>query len=172
MKKHIYIQIQKSKHFFYILILLYLIDSTNYEEAITLSKIIVNRINKLNRRSLDYLNAKVYFYYSWIGVESTLDIIGITSKAIYDGVIEATINYENLFMEYKSNSDAYITDEPMKTFHKRIAFCLQLYSDAVKAMQYPDENEKKENEEAKERKLRQQEELAQAEEVMSDTSFI
>uniref|UniRef100_A0A8C9H0I7 Probable 26S proteasome non-ATPase regulatory subunit 3 n=1 Tax=Piliocolobus tephrosceles TaxID=591936 RepID=A0A8C9H0I7_9PRIM len=362
--------------FFYILILLYLIDNTNYEEAITLSKIIVSRINKLNRRSLDYLNAKVYFYYSWvhelgkrhtevrqnllfiyrnaclhrdimtqavilnmilrdyiknnlydlavkflskttfpenlfsnaqyarylyymgkilaiqldygeahskltqairkapqhsqsakgfkleatkmdiivqllmgdipdrslfsnaimrkkllpyryvvyavrngdifkfanvmkdynnlfvkdgvyflikrihhnviktalrrinlsysrisisdigkkIGVESTLDIIGITSKAIHDGVIEATINYENLYMEYKSNTDAYITDEPMKAFHKRIAFCLQLYSDAIKAMQYPDENEKKENEEAKERKLRQQEELAQAEE--------
>ncbi|EDL44439.1 26S proteasome non-ATPase regulatory subunit 3, putative [Plasmodium vivax] len=99
-----------------------------------------------------------------IGVESPLDIVGITAKAIHDGVIEATIDYDNLYVESKSNSDVYITSDPMKTFHKRIAFCLQLYSDAVKAMQYPDENEKKENEEAKERKIRQQEELAQAEE--------
>ncbi|CRH01706.1 26S proteasome regulatory subunit RPN3, putative [Plasmodium relictum] len=99
-----------------------------------------------------------------IGVESTLDVEGITAKAIHDGVIEATIDYENQYLESKSNSDIYITGEPMKTFHKRIAFCLQLYSDAIKAMQYPDENEKKENEEAKERKIRQQEELAQAEE--------
>ncbi|CRG95091.1 26S proteasome regulatory subunit RPN3, putative [Plasmodium gallinaceum] len=99
-----------------------------------------------------------------IGVESSLDVEGITAKAIHDGVIEATIDYENQYLESKSNSDIYITGEPMKTFHKRIAFCLQLYSDAIKAMQYPDENEKKENEEAKERKIRQQEELAQAEE--------
>ncbi|CAA9989952.1 26S proteasome regulatory subunit RPN3, putative [Plasmodium knowlesi strain H] len=99
-----------------------------------------------------------------IGVESPLDIVGITAKAIHDGVIEATIDYDNQYVESKSNSDVYVTSDPMKTFHKRIAFCLQLYSDAVKAMQYPDENEKKENEEAKERKIRQQEELAQAEE--------
>ncbi|KJP86866.1 hypothetical protein AK88_03477 [Plasmodium fragile] len=99
-----------------------------------------------------------------IGVDSPLDIVGITAKAIHDGVIEATIDYDNQYVESKSNSDVYITSDPIKTFHKRIAFCLQLYSDAVKAMQYPDENEKKENEEAKERKIRQQEELAQAEE--------
>ncbi|SBT40555.1 26S proteasome non-ATPase regulatory subunit 3 [Plasmodium ovale wallikeri] len=99
-----------------------------------------------------------------IGVESPLDIVGITAKAIHDGVIEATIDYENQYVESKSNCDVYITGDPMKAFHKRIAFCLQLYSDAIKAMQYPDENEKKENEEAKERKMRQQEELAQAEE--------
>ncbi|CAC9699002.1 26S proteasome regulatory subunit RPN3, putative [Plasmodium sp. DRC-Itaito] len=99
-----------------------------------------------------------------IGIESSLDVVGITAKAIHDGVIEGTIDYENQYVESKSNSDIYITGDPMKTFHKRIAFCLQLYSDAIKAMQYPDENEKKENEEAKERKIRQQEELAQAEE--------
>lgn len=99
-----------------------------------------------------------------IGVESPLDIEGITAKAIHDGVIEAVIDYENQNLESKANTDVYITSEPMKAFHKRIAFCLQLYSDAIRAMQYPDENEKKENEEAKERKMRQQEELAQAEE--------
>lgn len=99
-----------------------------------------------------------------IGVESSLDIEGITAKAIHDGVIEAVIDYENQSVKSKANTDIYVTSEPMKTFHKRIAFCLQLYSDAIRAMQYPDENDKKENEEAKERKMRQQEELAQAEE--------
>ncbi|GAW82188.1 26S proteasome regulatory subunit RPN3 [Plasmodium gonderi] len=99
-----------------------------------------------------------------IGVESPMDIIGITAKAIHDGVIEATIDYDTQCVESKPNSDVYTTGDPMKAFHKRIAFCLQLYSDAIKAMQYPDENEKKGNEEAKQRKIRQQEELAQAEE--------
>ncbi|CAD2101954.1 26S proteasome regulatory subunit RPN3, putative [Plasmodium vinckei brucechwatti] len=99
-----------------------------------------------------------------IGVESPMDIVGITAKAIHDGVIGATIDYDNLYVESKPNTDIYITGDPMKAFHKRIAFCLQLYSDAVKAMQYPDENEKTENVEAKERKMRQQEEFAQAEE--------
>lgn len=99
-----------------------------------------------------------------IGVDSILDVEGIIAKAIHDGVIDATIHYDTQYVESKPQSDVYLTSEPMKTFHKRIVFCLQLYSDAIKAMQYPDENEKKENEEAKERKMRQQEEIAQAEE--------
>lgn len=52
--------------FFYLLILLYLLDEKCYDEGMELSTIIINRINKINRRSLDYINAKVYFYYSWI----------------------------------------------------------------------------------------------------------
>ena len=31
--------------------------------------------------------------------------------------------------------------EPQKALHKRIAFCLQMHNDTVKAMAYPDEND-------------------------------
>ena len=65
----------------------------------------------------------------------------VAAKAIMDGVIDARINYERGWLESKWGEDVYSTSEPAKQLHKRIAYCLQLHSDAAKAMMYPDVNE-------------------------------
>jgi len=65
----------------------------------------------------------------------------VAAKAIIDGVVNAKINYEKQYLESSWGEDIYSTSEPAKQLHKRIAFCLQLHTDAVKAMQYPDVNE-------------------------------
>lgn len=47
-----------------ILIQVHLFDSKNYQKGIDFSKSLAERIQSLNRRTLDSLSAKVYFYYS------------------------------------------------------------------------------------------------------------
>jgi 26S proteasome regulatory subunit N3 len=71
-------------------------------------------------------------------VEEAADV---SAKAIVDGVIDAHINYEKGWLESSWGEDVYSTTEPAKQLHKRIAYCLQLHTDAVKAMMYPDVNE-------------------------------
>ncbi|XP_017488435.1 PREDICTED: 26S proteasome non-ATPase regulatory subunit 3-like, partial [Rhagoletis zephyria] len=61
----------------------------------------------------------------------------IVSKAIRDGVIEATIDHERGFMQSKETSDIYCTSEPLDAFHSRISFCLDIHNQSVKAMRFP-----------------------------------
>uniref|UniRef100_A0A0G4GMB0 PCI domain-containing protein n=1 Tax=Chromera velia CCMP2878 TaxID=1169474 RepID=A0A0G4GMB0_9ALVE len=110
-----------------------------------------------------------------LSLESAADAEGIVSKAILDGVIEATIDRENQFVQSKSTIDVYSTQEPMKAFHKRISFGLAMHAEAVKAMAFPEEGEKteeqREEEEAEKRKQRQ-EMIARAEEEDDDEDMI
>lgn len=61
----------------------------------------------------------------------------IVSKAIRDGVIEASINHEHGYMQSKELLDIYSTKLPQLEFNQRIKFCLSLRSDSVKSMRYP-----------------------------------
>ncbi|CAE6435887.1 unnamed protein product [Rhizoctonia solani] len=69
----------------------------------------------------------------------------IVSKAIRDGVIEAKIEHEKGWMEsWERGTDrgtgrggVYETGEPREAFQKRIAFCMELHNESVKAMRYP-----------------------------------
>lgn len=72
-----------------------------------------------------------------LGLEGPLEAEGVAAKAIVDGVIEAVIDHENQWLESKQNIDIYSTSEPQRLLHKRIAFCLQLHNDSIKAMEYP-----------------------------------
>ncbi|KAK9413309.1 putative PCI domain-containing protein [Seiridium unicorne] len=47
-----------------ILIQVHLFDSKQYQQGVTFSNYLTSRIQSLNRRTLDSLSAKVYFYYS------------------------------------------------------------------------------------------------------------
>ena len=76
-----------------------------------------------------------------LSLSSVNEATDVAAKAIVDGVIDARINYEKGYLESSWGEDIYSTNEPSKQLHKRIAFCLQLHTDAVKAMQYPDTNE-------------------------------
>lgn len=70
----------------------------------------------------------------------------IVSKAIRDGVIEARVNHENGYMESKDLLDVYSTKQPQSDFDQRIRFCLSLHTDSVKAMRYPtDQNKPEQN---------------------------
>lgn len=52
-------------------------------------------------------------------------------------MISASIDFEKEALVSKSLHDVYSTSEPQQQLHKRIAFCLQLYNDSVRSMEYP-----------------------------------
>merc|ERR1712113_571134 len=95
-----------------------------------------------------------------LGLESTDDAAGVVTKAVVDGVIDATIDYDEQSLKSKQKFNLYSSCEPQKALHKRIAFCLQMHNDTVKAMAYPDENDIKDGEDAEERREREKREMA------------
>merc|ERR1711920_1064454 len=96
-----------------------------------------------------------------LGLETPQDAAGVVAKAVVDGVIDATINYDEQYVTSKSRSDVYASCEPQKALHKRISYCLQMHNDTVKAMAYPDDDIKKEDAEA--RREREKIDLAELE---------
>ncbi|KAF7723693.1 26S proteasome non-ATPase regulatory subunit [Apophysomyces ossiformis] len=77
-------------------------------------------------------------------LDSEEDAEFIVSKAIRDGVIDATLDHNQGFMKSKEIVDIYSTNEPQHAFHQRITFCLNLHNDAVKAMRFPMDAHRKE----------------------------
>lgn len=88
----------------------------------------------------------------------------IVAKAIRDGAIDAIIDHEGGFLQSRDVADVYSTAEPQSAFHARIAFCLDIHNDAIKAMRFePDAHKKKlESAEARKERLTQEQELAKA----------
>jgi 26S proteasome regulatory subunit N3 len=76
-----------------------------------------------------------------LSLASVQEAADVTAKTIMDGIIDARINYETGVVESAWGSDVYSTTDPRDQLNKRIAFCMQLHTDAVRAMQYPDVNE-------------------------------
>merc|ERR550525_1628178 len=94
-----------------------------------------------------------------LGLESPEDAAAVVAKAVVDGVIDATIDHDQQFLKSKLFHDIYASCEPQKALHKRIAFCLQMHNDTVKAMAYPDENDVK-GEDPETRREREKRELS------------
>eukprot|EP00917_Polyrhabdina_sp_WS-2016_P014461 GHVP01031608.1.p2 GENE.GHVP01031608.1~~GHVP01031608.1.p2 ORF type:complete len:497 (+),score=74.36 GHVP01031608.1:1666-3156(+) len=65
------------------------------------------------------------------------EIEGVLGKAVLDGIIDVSIDDENKWLVSNKKGGIYATQEPAKAFHQRISFCLDLYSEAVKALHYP-----------------------------------
>jgi len=110
--------------------------------------------------SLAYSRISLQDICTKLGLESPQDAAGVVAKAVVDGVIDATIDYDQQFVKSNQKIDLYSSCEPQKALHKRIAFCLQMHNDTVKAMAYPDENENKEGEDPEEKREREKRELA------------
>jgi len=91
--------------------------------------------------NLSYSRISLQDICSKLGLENTADAAGVVAKAVVDGVIEATINHEEQFVKSNPRPNLYSSAEPQKSLHKRVAFCLQLHNDAIKAMAYPDEKD-------------------------------
>ncbi|KAI8140645.1 proteasome regulatory subunit C-terminal-domain-containing protein [Fennellomyces sp. T-0311] len=77
-------------------------------------------------------------------LDSEEDAEFIVSKAIRDGVIDATLDHNGGFMKSKEIVDIYSTNEPQHAFNQRITFCMNLHNDAVKAMRFPLDAHRKE----------------------------
>jgi len=107
-----------------------------------------------------------------LGLETPQDAAGVVAKAVVDGVIDATIDYDQGFLQSKQRHDLYSSCEPQKALHKRIAFCLQMHNDAVKAMAYPDEKDAKDGEDAEERREREKREMANVEDDDGDDDML
>lgn len=101
-------------------------------------------------------------------LDSAEDAEFIVSKAIRDGVIEATLDSEENQVRSKESTDIYNTREPQLAFHERISFCLNLHNQSVKAMRYPPKSYGKELENAEERREREQQDLELAKEMAED----
>lgn len=157
-------------------------DATQQYEALfkkdkTLT--LINRLRynviKTGLRSINmaYSRISLQDICSKLGLETPQDAAGVVAKAVVDGVIDATIDYDEQYLKSKQKQDLYSSCEPQKALHKRIAFCLQMHNDTVKAMAYPDENEgEKEGEDAEERREREKREMANVEDDEGDDDML
>ncbi|XP_059481246.1 probable 26S proteasome non-ATPase regulatory subunit 3 [Neocloeon triangulifer] len=101
-------------------------------------------------------------------LESPEEAEFIIAKAIRDGVIEASLDHEKGYMRSKETSDVYCTREPQLAFHQRIAFCLNIHNQSVKAMRYPPKAYNKDLESAEERREREQQDMELAKEMAEE----
>ncbi|KYQ93363.1 26S proteasome regulatory subunit S3 [Tieghemostelium lacteum] len=93
------------------------------------------------------------------------DMMFIVAKTIKDGVIDATINFEQGYLQSKENIDAYSTFEPTNALSNRIDICLKIHNDSLKAMRFhPDLNREETEKIAEESKNIKQELERQVEE--------
>lgn len=118
--------------------------------------------------SLSYSRISLADIAEKLQLDSAEDAEYIVAKAIRDGVIEATIDHEQGFMRSKENIDIYATREPQEAFHQRVLFCLDLYTQSVKAMRYPPKAYRKDFESLEDRREREQQDIDLAKEIADD----
>ncbi|XP_065666247.1 26S proteasome non-ATPase regulatory subunit 3 isoform X2 [Hydra vulgaris] len=106
-----------------------------------------------------------------LGLDSADDSEFIVSKAIRDGVIDATIDHEQKCVQSKENIDVYSTTEPQQAFHQRVRFSLDIYNQSVKAMRYPAKSYHKDLESLEEQREREKQDLEYAKEIAEDDEF-
>lgn len=90
----------------------------------------------LRRISLAYARISLADVAAKLGLASVQDTESIVAKAIRDGGIEGVLNHEAGTLESARPADIYSTDEPAAAFHARIAFCMDVHNEAIKAMRY------------------------------------
>ncbi|MEW5307935.1 MAG: hypothetical protein WDW36_010303 [Sanguina aurantia] len=118
----------------------------------------------LRRISLAYSRISLADVAQKLHLSSVEDAECIVAKAIRDGGIEAVLDHEASAMTSRTSTDIYSTAEPQTAFHARIAFCMDLHNEAVKAMRFePDAHRRKlESAEARKERVAQEQELAKA----------
>lgn len=78
-----------------------------------------------------------------LGLPSATSAEFVVAKAVRDGVIDATIDHEQKYVQSHDLVDVYATVEPSEAFHRRIAYCLTTHNDAQRAMRYTPDAYKK-----------------------------
>ncbi|ORX36849.1 putative 26S proteasome regulatory subunit [Kockovaella imperatae] len=90
-------------------------------------------------------------------LDSEEDTEYIVAKAIKDGVIDATIDHVEGYMQSRVARDMYETEEPAKQFNRRVEHLTGLYNETVRAMRYPPNAHRKELDNAAETRERDRE---------------
>mmetsp|Transcript_13646 Transcript_13646/g.23982 ORF Transcript_13646/g.23982 Transcript_13646/m.23982 type:complete len:500 (-) Transcript_13646:384-1883(-) len=118
----------------------------------------------LRRISLAYSRISLADVAARLHVPSAEDAESLVAKAIRDGGLEGYIDHEAGALVSRAAQDVYVSAEPAEAFHVRVAFCLDLHNDAVKALRYePDSHRKKlETAESRAERLAVEAELAEA----------
>ena len=86
-------------------------------------------------------------------------------QAIRDGVLDAVLDHEAGAMTSREVTNVYATREPQEAFHRRIGFCLDVHTEAVKGLRYPPGALKGDLESAEARREREREEDELAKEI-------
>ncbi|XP_065920620.1 26S proteasome non-ATPase regulatory subunit 3-like [Dysidea avara] len=118
--------------------------------------------------SLSYSRISLADIAAKLQLDSPQDAEYIIAKAIRDGVIEASLDHEEGYMQSKENIDIYSTKEPQEAFHHRITFCLDIHNQSVKAMRYPPKSYNKDMVSAEERREREQQDIELAKEMADE----
>ncbi|KAK9786301.1 hypothetical protein WJX73_008975 [Symbiochloris irregularis] len=119
----------------------------------------------LRRINLAYWRISLADIASKLGLSSVEDTECIVAKAIRDGGIDAEIDHEKGWVTSRATPDVYTTAEPQADFHERIAFCLDLHNEAVKAMRFEPNSQQKaplENADTARERVKLEEEAAKA----------
>uniref|UniRef100_A0A383WN77 PCI domain-containing protein n=1 Tax=Tetradesmus obliquus TaxID=3088 RepID=A0A383WN77_TETOB len=90
----------------------------------------------LRRINLAYSRISLKDVAEKLALPSAVDAEYICAKAIRDGGIDAVLDHAGGFLATRELTDLYSTNEPQAAFHERIAFCLNLHNEAVKAMRF------------------------------------
>ncbi|KAL6751922.1 26S proteasome regulatory subunit [Haematococcus lacustris] len=124
----------------------------------------------LRRISLAYSRISLEDVASRLHLSSAEDAASIVAKAVRDGAVDAVIDYETGAMVSRDTQDVYTSGEPAEAFHARVAFCLDLHNEAVKALRYePDAHKRRlEKPEQRAERLAAEAELAKAMEEEED----
>ena len=97
----------------------------------------------LKKINISYSKISLSDIASKLSLESVEETEQIVAKAIRDGVIDATINHDEMCLKSLPQTDVYASNEPQAVLHKRIKFCMETRNDAVKALVYPQKEDKR-----------------------------
>ena len=97
----------------------------------------------LKKLNISYSKISISDIQKKLGLESVEECEQIVAKAIRDGVIDATINHDEKFMQSKQVNDVYEGNQPQLALQKRIKFCMELHKDAIVALEYPTKEDKR-----------------------------
>ena len=113
----------------------------------------------LKKLNISYSKISMKDIQSKLGLDSLEETEQIVAKAIRDGVIDAVINHDQGFMQSRQVNDVYTSNDPQHILNKRIKFCMDLHSDAVKALEYPPKEDQRDFGDLDEEKSMKEEDL-------------
>lgn len=97
----------------------------------------------LKKLNISYSKISINDIKKKLGLEGAEDTEQIVAKAIRDGVIDAMLDHDQQCMKSQDIADVYTSNDPQNILHKRIKFCMDLHNDAVKALEFPPKEDKR-----------------------------
>jgi len=145
-------------------------DKFQNEGTLTLIQRLRHNVIKTGIKSiaLSYSRISLAGVAEKLQLDSPEDAEYIIAKAIRDGVIEASIDHENGYVQSRDSVDLYSTSEPLKSFHQRIRFCLDIHNGSIKAMRFPPRSYNDNLEDAQKQREREQQDLEYAKEIAEE----